>query len=167
MANARKYLSETARWKALAGRDPGAGDVFVYAVLTTGVYCRPGCPSRLPNRGNVRYFDSAAMAAAAGFRPCKRCAPEKANPTENEERAIARACRMIEGADLEPSLQNLANSAGWSPYHFQRLFKKRVGVTPKQYALEVRSRRLGRPLQQGARAAEAGSRIAIPDMGLG
>ncbi|MGE5138179.1 MAG: bifunctional DNA-binding transcriptional regulator/O6-methylguanine-DNA methyltransferase Ada [Rudaea sp.] len=138
--NGRAQL-EQARWEAVAARIREPGDSFVYAVVTTGVYCRSGCSSRLPDRKNVRYFDSPADAERAGFRACKRCAPDSADGGQAHREAIIRACRAIEESDSPLSLPALAAAAGLSPFHFQRVFKKSVGVTPRQYAIE---RRLGR-----------------------
>jgi AraC family transcriptional regulator of adaptative response/methylated-DNA-[protein]-cysteine methyltransferase len=125
-------------WEAVTHRDAGAAGTFVYGVVTTGIYCRPGCPSRLPNRRNVRFFETWQGAEAAGFRACKRCSPRSPDARDAATAAVVAACRTIETADQEPSLQDLADAAGFSPYHFQRLFKRIVGVSPKHYAAEVR-----------------------------
>ncbi|MBN1250243.1 MAG: bifunctional DNA-binding transcriptional regulator/O6-methylguanine-DNA methyltransferase Ada [Anaerolineae bacterium] len=141
------YQTDTARWEAVVQRDPEAADAFVYAVVTTGIYCRPGCPSRLPNRENVRFHDSWESAEAAGFRPCKRCTPQSPAESDAGLRAVIDACRIIEAAERSPSLRELADAVGYSPYHFQRLFKERVGITPKQYAMEKRADRVREGLQ--------------------
>ena len=144
-----------ARWEAVAHRDPRAEGAFVYAVVTTGIYCRPGCPSRLPNRENVRFFDTWQMAEEAGFRPCKRCSPQASGEDDASLRAVVQACRTIESSEVPPSLQELADAVGFSPYHFQRLFKKHVGVTPKQYAMEKRLGRVRVGLQDDGTVTEA------------
>lgn len=125
-------LTETDRWARVQAR--AAGDFF-YAVTTTGVYCRPGCVSRLPRREHVRFFDTASQAEQAGFRPCKRCAPHQPQ-AEPHRAAVLAACARLQTADVP--LAELAASAGLSAYHFQRVFKRVVGVSPKQFALAAR-----------------------------
>jgi AraC family transcriptional regulator of adaptative response/methylated-DNA-[protein]-cysteine methyltransferase len=148
-------LSDDDRWETLTKRDPRAYGAFVYGVLTTGVYCRPACASRLPRRENVRFFESSKDAEQSGFRPCKRCKPEAPEWEQPPIRAVLEACRRIEKADAPPSLKELAAAAGLSVFHFQRLFKKIVGVTPKQYTLQNRSNRLRERLTKGSTVTEA------------
>src|SRR5690348_2896655 len=88
--------SDEARWEALRRRDPAAEGTFFYAVATTGVYCRPTCAARLPRRENVTFHASREAAERAGFRPCKRCRPDRPPLPERQAEAVARACRMIE-----------------------------------------------------------------------
>jgi AraC family transcriptional regulator, regulatory protein of adaptative response / methylated-DNA-[protein]-cysteine methyltransferase len=128
-------------WSAVVDRDPNADGRFVYAVRTTGVFCRPSCPSRSKRRENVVFFADNAAAEVAGFRPCKRCRPDRA-PDTTAESVVQAACRAIETAESEPSLAELARMTGYSAFHFQRLFKARVGLTPKQYAKAHRRTRL-------------------------
>jgi AraC family transcriptional regulator of adaptative response/methylated-DNA-[protein]-cysteine methyltransferase len=151
----KTLLSDDDRWEALKKRDPQAYGAFVYGVLTTGVYCRPACASRLPNRENVRFFESGKEAEQAGFRPCKRCKPETPEREQPPIRAVLEACRRIDEAEAPPSLKELAAAAGLSVFHFQRLFKKIVGVTPKQYAMQNRSNRLRAHLARGSTVTEA------------
>lgn len=120
------------RWQQLS--DPAADGHFVYAVITTGIYCRPGCPSRRPRRDNVRFFNKTNDAEAAGFRACKRCHPQATSSNAAQTERISRLCRYIEAAAQEPSLEELANYAGISAYHLQRQFKTITGVSPKAYA---------------------------------
>ena len=149
------FLSDDERWEALVRRDPQAGGDFVYGVLTTGVYCRPTCASRLPNRENVRFFETCTEAEKAGFRPCKRCKPDAPDWKQPQTRAVLKACRMIAEADAPLSLKELAHAAGLSLFHFQRLFKKIVGVTPKQYAMQERSNRIREHLREDSTVTDA------------
>ncbi len=125
----------------MVARLPAADGQFVYSVATTGVYCRPSCPSRQPLRANVRFHDSCADAERAGFRPCKRCQPNGASVREELAARMADACRAIDAADEPPGLEALARAAGMSRYHFQRTFLQIVGVTPKAYATARRADR--------------------------
>lgn len=136
------YANDEARWAAVSGRDRGADGAFVYGVLTTGVYCRPGCASRAPLRANVRFFGTPDEAEAAGLRPCKRCEPHAARAGSAEAAAVARAVALIEAADEPPTLRELAAAAGLSPFHFHRQFKAATGLTPAAYARAHRAERL-------------------------
>ncbi len=149
------FSSDAARWEAVVQRDSQADGVFVYGVLTTGIYCRPVCPSRLPNRENVRFFDTWQEAERAGLRSCKRCAPQSPGEPSDAVNAIVQACNIIEQAEQPPSLRQLADAVGYSPYHFHRLFKKIVGVTPKQYAAQKRLTRVRAKLQQDTTVTQA------------
>jgi AraC family transcriptional regulator of adaptative response/methylated-DNA-[protein]-cysteine methyltransferase len=120
------------RWQLLG--DTGADGQFVYAVITTGIYCRPGCPSRRPNPDNVRFFVDHTQAEAAGFRACKRCHPQHLHSDALQTERITNLCHVIEKSAQEPSLAELAEYSGLSRYHLQRLFKAATGLTPKAYA---------------------------------
>lgn len=150
---------DDARWRAVMHRDASADGAFVYAVRTTGVYCRPGCAARLPRRENVSFHENCEAAERAGFRPCKRCRPDQASLAERRASAIATACRGIEQAIREsgeiPSLDALAKTAGLSRFHFHRLFKSLTGVTPKAYAAACRRGRVQQALNQSATVTEA------------
>jgi AraC family transcriptional regulator of adaptative response/methylated-DNA-[protein]-cysteine methyltransferase len=148
MTDERLFKSDARRWQAVKDRDSRAAGQFVYAVSTTGIYCRPGCSSRQPKKENVFFFNRHVEAEQAGYRPCKRCAPQLARQPDLTKEAITQACHIIEEAETPPSLEELATAVGFSPYHFHRLFKKSVGITPKQYADQVRLRRLRGNLQQ-------------------
>ena len=138
------------RWHAVSVRDAAADGSFVYAVKTTGIFCRPSCPSRRPKLENVAFFASAAAAAGAGYRPCRRCHPERArSPRDDSAERIRAACRAIEAAEAPPTLAALAGTAGLSRFHFQRLFKRTVGVSPREYFAGRRRERLQRALEQG------------------
>ncbi|MGE4527918.1 MAG: bifunctional DNA-binding transcriptional regulator/O6-methylguanine-DNA methyltransferase Ada [Rhodospirillaceae bacterium] len=142
------------RWPALLARD-AAGESFVYAVVTTGVYCRPECPSRRARPENVRFFACAAEAEAAGFRPCRRCRPDAAAPASARAALIASLCRTIESAEQPPRLADLAAEAGMSPWHLHRLFKAATGVTPRAYAAAHRIARVQRELEEGGSVTRA------------
>ena len=131
----------TKRWSALANRKEVLPTGFIYAVLTTGIYCRPECSSRLPLKENVRFFDGANAAREAGFRACKRCCPDDAELCDKQRTAVESACRLLEASPTELNLNELAASVGISPSHFHRLFRSFIGVTPKQYSVEHRARR--------------------------
>lgn len=140
------------RWQAVVERDPDFDGNFVYAVRTTGVYCRPSCAARRARRENVAFHDSPAEAERAGFRPCQRCRP---NETAARHAAtVEAACRRIKAADEPPSLVTLAEAAGMSPHHFHRTFKALTGVTPKAYADARRAERAQRELEAGRSVSE-------------
>ncbi len=149
------FHTEQDCWDALRRRDPAADGAFYYAVRTTGVYCRPSCPARLPRRENVAFYPSCAEAEREGFRPCRRCRPDEASLGERHAAAVREACRHIEGAEEVPLLKVLAQSVGMSPYHFHRVFKALCGVTPKRYAEACRARRLRGELAQRGTVTEA------------
>jgi AraC family transcriptional regulator, regulatory protein of adaptative response / methylated-DNA-[protein]-cysteine methyltransferase len=128
------YNADERRWYAIVQREQDADGSFFYGVKTTGVFCRPGCPSRLPNRENVEFFSNSREAQSAGYRPCMRCNPSSNSKNEEKEQIIIQACRSIVQSNGPLKLRDLAEGAGISPYHFHRLFKKIVGITPKQYA---------------------------------
>ncbi len=134
-------MSEQRFWQAVLEHDRAFDGEFVYAVRTTGIFCRPSCGARRPQRANVAFFDGVAAAAAAGFRPCRRCHPAGAAPEPHLD-VIAAACRQIAAADEPPSLAALATTAHLAPTYFQRVFKRVVGVSPRQYADAQRRARL-------------------------
>lgn len=137
------------RWQAVLSRNAAADGSFVYAVKTTGVYCRPSCPSRAPKRGNVTFYDTAADAEAAGYRACRRCKPDGRSLAEATADAVAKACRLIENAQAMPKLEELAASAGLSPFHFHRQFKAVTGLTPRAYGAAERAKRIRAELADG------------------
>lgn len=106
------------RWARVLARDASADGQFVYAVKTTGVYCQPSSPSRLPRPENVEFFDTPAEAEAAGYRPSRRATPDQTTARAQHAARVAAACRRIEAADTPPALEALAREAGLSPYHF-------------------------------------------------
>jgi AraC family transcriptional regulator, regulatory protein of adaptative response / methylated-DNA-[protein]-cysteine methyltransferase len=146
--------AQTDRWKAVANRDVTADGRFVFAVTTTGIYCRPTCPSRRPRRENVRFFDAAADAERAGFRACLRCKPKD---TVSPARArLEKARRWLdEHEDATPTLSILARVAGLSAWHLQRSFTRLYGVSPRDYAAARRVGRLKAALRSGASSTDA------------
>ncbi len=151
----RPLLLTDELWNAIVRRDAVADARFVYAVITTGVYCRPSCTARRPKKENVVHYETADDARRAGFRPCKRCRPDDVSRENGSGQAIARACRLIECAAQPLSLQQLADAAGLSATHFHRTFKAVTGVTPKAYAEQQRMRRAQRALQDSNRVTDA------------
>jgi AraC family transcriptional regulator, regulatory protein of adaptative response / methylated-DNA-[protein]-cysteine methyltransferase len=153
--HAWSFQADEERWAAVLRRDPRADGLFFYSVRTTGVYCRPACPSRRANRENVRFHATAADAERAGFRACKRCMSEATPLVERHAGAIARACRFIESAEEMPRLDALAHAAGLSRFHFHRIFKAATGVTPRAYASAHRANRVRRALANGETVTDA------------
>lgn len=159
----RDACADDARWQAVVARDREARGSFVYAVVTTGIYCRPGCSSRRPNRENVRFYASPAAAERDGFRACKRCEPKGEEPRNARTSSlVSEACRRLVESEDEPKLEDLAREAGLSPYHFHRLFKSITGLTPKSYALAIREERVRTGLAGGAHVT-----AALHDAGYG
>ena len=143
------------RWAAVAARDARADGRFVYAVKTTGVYCRPSCAARAARPENVSFHDDPAAAERAGFRPCRRCRPDQAPLAERQAEQVAALCRFIEAAEEPPTLQTLAERAGWSTFHLHRVFKRVTGLSPRDYAAAHRARRVRDELDSGASVTEA------------
>ena len=150
------------RWEAVCARDARADGTFVFAVRTTGVFCRPQCAARRPRRENVEFFPTAEAARAAGYRACKRCRPESRSMEDELVALVDRACRTIEAAETPPPLAELAAAAGKSPFYFQRAFKRIVGVTPREYAAAKRAEGLRQALPAHPRVVDA-----IYDAGFG
>jgi AraC family transcriptional regulator of adaptative response/methylated-DNA-[protein]-cysteine methyltransferase len=136
-------------WAALEKRDGAAAGRFFYGVRTTGVYCRPGCTSRLPLRRNTVFFETTAAAEEAGLRACKRCRPTEPSMASRHLTAIEKACALLRTSDTIPSLGELADAACISRFHFHRVFKQITGVTPREYARSHRLGRLGEKLDSG------------------
>ena len=149
------FEDEAGRRAAVSGRDRNADGHFLYSVSTTGVYCRPSCPSRRARREHVQFHLTCADAERAGFRPCKRCRPNEPALAERRAATVEKACRLIEGAEDMPSLERLAGAAGMSRFHFHRVFRLLTGVTPRRYAEEHRARRVRQALARAATVTEA------------
>jgi AraC family transcriptional regulator, regulatory protein of adaptative response / methylated-DNA-[protein]-cysteine methyltransferase len=147
--------AEARWWDAVSRRDPAFDGAFVFAVRTTGVYCRPSCASRPAKRENVSFFSSAEAAERAGYRACKRCRPDKLGAPDPQVEAVKRACARIASAEEAPSLADLAASVGLSPFHFHRVFKKVAGVTAKAYAAQMQASRAADGLRTAETITEA------------
>ena len=143
------------RWVRVLARDRTADGKFWYSVVTTGVYCRPSCPSRTANPKNVQLHDTLADAKATGFRPCKRCHPDGLSIDAENAALVARACRLIEQSEEEPSLRVLAEDVGRSASYFHRSFKMVTGLAPKVYAAAHRASRVREGLANGSSVTEA------------
>jgi AraC family transcriptional regulator of adaptative response/methylated-DNA-[protein]-cysteine methyltransferase len=148
-------VADDPRWTRIVARDKTADGYLWYSVITTGIYCRASCVSRIANPRNVQLHDSLESARATGFRPCKRCNPDGPSIEAENAALVARACRVIEESEEEPSLEELANAAGRSPSYFHRMFKAAAGVTPKVYAAARRATRVRHGLASGSTVTEA------------
>src|SRR5215510_3319835 len=148
-------VTDDPRWVRIVARDKTADGHLWYSVVTTGIYCRPSCPSRTANPKNVLLHDTLQSARATGFRPCKRCNPDGPTPATENAALIARACRIIEASEEEPPLEKLAYAIGRSPSYFHRLFKAVTGLTPKHYAAANRAKRIRQGLVCGHTVTEA------------
>lgn len=146
-------LDDEARYQIFIMRDGRYDGVFVTAVRTTGVYCRPSCPARQPKRENVVFYADCAAAEAAGFRPCKRCRPQEVHP---QAELVERACRYLEAhLDETVTLEQLGAALHSSPFHLQRTFKRATGVSPRQYAAALRAQRLKAQLRTETSVTDA------------
>ena len=139
-----------ARLDAVRRRDASADGKFVYSVRTTGIYCKPSCPSRPAKTENIAFHAGPAEAEAAGFRPCRKCRPDGATTsTTDHAGAVARACRLLAEAEDAPDLASLSAAVHLSPSHFHRLFKATTGITPRAYFAAERHRRLKAGIERG------------------
>lgn len=142
-------------YEAVRRRDPAYDGRVFYGVKTTGVYCRPSCAARLANRKNVSFHRTIEAAENAGFRACKRCAPDRIGQPDAQTEAITRACRLIATSEEALSLDDLARAAGLSPFHFHRVFRKVTGVTPKAFVDGELARRVTEKLGGAASVTSA------------
>jgi AraC family transcriptional regulator of adaptative response/methylated-DNA-[protein]-cysteine methyltransferase len=154
MENCTNSFSDARRWRAVLARDMRMDRKFVYAVHSTGIYCRPSCPSRRPGRAQVRFFRRPKFAEKAGFRPCRRCHPECVEIRDPQAVIVAKLCGEIERRatqheDKSMNLSELASRAGISPHRLHRLFRRHMGITPKQFADTLRLRFLKGRLRGG------------------
>ena len=143
------------RWARILARDRSADGKFWYTVKTTGIYCRPSCPSRNANPKNVTLHDSLESAKATGFRACKRCKPDGASQQALHAALVAKACRLIERSETPPSLTALSKAVGLSASHFHRMFKAAAGLTPKEYIAAHRAGRVRGELAKAGSVTEA------------
>lgn len=143
------YETASSRWVAISNRDKTAHNAFVYSVKTTGIYCRPTCAARLARRANVGFYRYPAEAEAAGFRPCKRCKPNEQMEGDEQDEIVKRACDVLaqcarnsptgdDATEKPMGLKTLAERVGKTPRYLHKIFKDRMGVTPKQYAEQMR-----------------------------
>lgn len=155
--------SDEDRWKVVLARDPRFDGLFVTAVRTTGIYCRPSCPARHPHRGNVRFYANVEQAESGGFRACRRCKPRDASTWDESVKRVERVCRYIEETlEERQSLRTLAAVAGLSQHHFLRTFQRATGVTPAAYADARRLERLKGHLRRKEEVT-----MAMYDVGYG
>src|ERR1700746_2381369 len=132
-------VADDSRWARIVTHDKTADGHLWYSVVTTGVYCRPSCPSRTANPKNVQLHERLASAKTTRFRPCKRCNPDGLSTDAENAALVAKACRLIEKSEVEPSLDKLANVVGSRSSYFHRMFKAATGLTPKDYAAAHRA----------------------------
>ena len=154
-------LRDDESWEAVMARDPNFDGKFVFAVATTGIYCRPSCAARRPRRENVTFFSRPEQAEKAGFRACLRCRPRSfsGNPQSDVAKEM---CRYIEQHLDEPiTLERLGKAFRLSPFHLQRRFKAALGITPREYADSCRMRQLKRNLQSGDNVTRAIDRKSV------
>jgi AraC family transcriptional regulator, regulatory protein of adaptative response / methylated-DNA-[protein]-cysteine methyltransferase len=148
------------RWQAVQARDRSADGAFVYAVRSTGIYCRPSCPSRKPRREQVVFFPLPEAAEQKGFRECRRCHPRAVPMRDARIETVARVCREIESrveadpgldvrSDTRLTLAALSAPVSMSPHQLDRAFRSAMGITPRQYADAQRMRRLKTRLKKG------------------
>lgn len=143
-------------WQACREKDPAFDGQFVLAVRTTGIYCRPSCPSRTPRRENVRFFCLPQLAKAAGFRACKRCQPDEARPANPQLELVSAVCRFLDAHYEQPiTLAKLGKHFHTSPNHLQRLFKAYTGISPASYTLAHRMGTLRAALEKGCAVSQA------------
>ena len=140
---------------AVFERDNQFDEIFVYAVRTTGIYCRPSCPSRAAYPENMIIFGSGFAAEKSGYRPCKRCTPDFSAKYDENLVVVVKICRFIESVNELPSLSELANKSGLSPSHLHRIFKLYTGITPKAYGSICRSKRMQQQLLTANSVTEA------------
>jgi AraC family transcriptional regulator of adaptative response/methylated-DNA-[protein]-cysteine methyltransferase len=146
--NVRNQMTDSERWQTVLARQASADGQFVYAVRSTGIYCRPSCPSRRPTRSRVEFFDAPADAERAGYRACRRCHPRD-HATDPWVEKVRRACVYLANVEGQPSLTKLARRLGGSPYHLHRNFKRLLGVTPREFADASRMNKVKRGLKRG------------------
>jgi len=153
MQTVAKTQTNDERWQAIERRDRDAE--FRYGVRTTGVYCRPGCSSRRPRRENVEFFASWSEAELRGYRACKKCRPKDPGVAPAVPTPVERAYKILAHSETPPKLSDLARVVGLSPFHFQRLFKRSLGITPKAFAQVQRAKRFRQSLESSPTVTQA------------
>lgn len=149
------WPTDAKKWQAVQARDASADGAFFFAVKTTGIFCRPSCRSRAPRPQNVEFFDSVALAVRAGYRACLRCRPGQ-GAVDPHAAALVQACRLLEEEREEAMpLADIASTVGLSLFHFHRVFKRRLGVTPAAYRRGVLADRARVALASGTRVSDA------------
>lgn len=149
------YESDEQRWRAVRERDDAADGKFYYAVTTTGIYNRPSCAARQARRENVEFHASLEELHTRGYRPCRRCQPGEPEPNRPHAAVVARACLLMNMAVAPPNLDDLAQSAGYSRFHFHRMFKSLTGLTPHAYWTAVRAQRVREELIRARTVSDA------------
>src|SRR5438445_9817918 len=151
----RSIATDVEKWKAVVERDETKDGLFVFAVRSTGIYCKPSCPARHPNLQQVIFFSQPDAAERSGFRACKRCEPREATPSARAQ-LIQNICRYIEAnLDEKLTLESLSREASLSPFHFQRTFKRILGISPRQYIEARRLEKVRRSLRRGETVTDA------------
>lgn len=145
-------IDDAAAWAAFERRDRRWDGRVIGAVKTTGIYCKPSCPARRPKREHVEFFADGEAARAAGYRACLRCKPDEVG---RDRAAVARAVKLIEGAEEAPRLDEIAAAVGYAPHHFQRIFTREMGVSPAAYARGLRAKRATSALKENGTVTEA------------
>src|SRR5258706_13727966 len=154
--NMTTIMNNPELWTAVLSRDASRDGSFVFAVRSTGIYCRPSCPARRPRRAQVRFFQLPEAAEQAGFRACRRCHPRRAQGTDPQFDLVRRICHAIDEHDEEPlTLKTLSTETGVSSNHLQRTFNNVMGITPRQYAESRRLRQFKSRVKDGASVTEA------------
>jgi AraC family transcriptional regulator of adaptative response/methylated-DNA-[protein]-cysteine methyltransferase len=154
--NVAAIMNNPELWQAVLSRDASRDGSFVFAVRSTGIYCRPSCPARRPRREQVSFFQLPEAAEQAGFRACRRCHPRRAEGTDPQIELVRRICHAIDEHDEEPlTLKTLSTETGVSAHHLQRTFKNVMGITPRQYAESRRLDQFKTKVKSGASVTDA------------
>jgi AraC family transcriptional regulator of adaptative response/methylated-DNA-[protein]-cysteine methyltransferase len=143
------------RWTDVVARNAEADGKFYFGVRTTGVYCRPSCGARTARPENVSFYATREEAQTAGFRPCKRCRPDRSTIIDPYAVTVTQACRIIEESEATPTLKELARQLAMSAYHFHRVFRQVTGLTPGQYAAAQREKKVRHQLGRGSTVTTA------------